>query len=51
MFVYEQLHFSEAALKYNILGKEDNYKYLHCTRITLGKDLLFLFFFFLQVCF
>ena len=34
------------------VGKEHNYKYLvACTCITLGSDLLFLFFFFLQVCF
>ena len=28
MFVHEHQHFSEAALKYDIVGKEDNYKYL-----------------------
>ena len=42
------VHFSEAALKCDIVGKEDNYKYLvalSVTRITLGNDVLFLFFF------
>ena len=35
------------ALKCDIVGKEDNSKYQsHCTRITLGNDLLFFFFFF-----
>ena len=43
MFVHEHLRFREVALKCDIVGKEDNYKYLHCTRITLGNDLLFLF--------
>ena len=43
MFVHEHKHFSKAALKCDIVGKEDNYKYLVAlyTRITLGNDLLF----------
>ena len=28
MFVHEHKHFSKAALKCDIVGKEDNYKYL-----------------------
>ena len=45
MFVHEHKHFSKAALKCDIVGKEDNYKYLVAlyTRITLGNDLLFFF--------
>ena len=41
MFVHEHLRFSEVALKCDIVGKEDNYKYLHCTRITLRKRFTF----------
>ena len=48
------LHFSEAALKCDIVGKEDNYKYLVALytyhfreRFTFSV----FFFFFLQVCF
>ena len=51
MFVREYYHFSEAALKCDIVGKEDNYKYLVASythhfreRFTLSV------FFFLQVC-
>ena len=47
MFVHEHHHFSEAALKCNIVGKKDNYKYLVAlyTHPALGNDLLFLFLF------
>ena len=46
MFIHEQ-HFSEAALKCDIVGKENNYKYL----VELYTIYSFCFFFFLQVCF
>ena len=54
MFVHEHLkHFSEAALKCDIVGKEDNYKYLVAlyTHHFRERFPLSVFFFFLQVCF
>ena len=46
------VHFSEAALKCDIVGKEDNYKYLVALFTHhLGGRFTFSVFFFLQVCF
>ena len=52
LFVHEHQHFSEAALKCDIVGKEDNYKYLVALyTYHFREQFTFSVFFFLQVCF
>ena len=52
MFIHEQ-HFSEAALKCDIVRKENNYKYVVelYTHHFSERFTFSVFFFFLQVCF
>ena len=45
------VHFSKAALKCDIVGKEDNYKYLVALYTHHFRERFTFFFFFLRVCF